>query len=118
MVVIIKNKSFKLLSYILFTLILITSTIYGEYRSIDGQNNNIKNPSAGIPETPFIRNFTQKPLYADANNNLIPTPGNYISAPPATVLNCADTLPDGTYPLPRCISNKIASRRSKDEDMF
>src|SRR5438045_9726541 len=106
------------LSYILLTFILITTSTC-EYRSINGQNNNINNPSAGIPETPFVRNIPQaQPFYADANNNMISTPGNYISAPPATVLSCTDALTENVFPLPRCISNRIMSKQSKDTDMF
>jgi hypothetical protein len=114
---IIKNKLFKILSYLLFTFLLITTTICIEYRSINGEGNNRNQPSAGIPETPFARNLPSKSFYADAKNNLINTPGNYVSAP-TTLNTCAAKLPDGVFPLPRCISNKVMSMQSKDEDMF
>src|ERR1044072_9503292 len=112
----IKNKSFKLLSYIVFTFILITTTV-SEYRPIDGKGNNLNNPSAGIPGTSFVRSVPSSSFF-DVNNNMIQTAGNYNVAPPAATLTCADNSPAQVFPLPRCVSNKLMSTRSKDDDMF
>ncbi|GBC07611.1 hypothetical protein RclHR1_07570007 [Rhizophagus clarus] len=116
---IINNILFKFLSYLLFTFILITTTICVEYRSINGEGNNRNQPSAGIPETPFVRNVPSTSFYADTNNNLINTPGNYVAAPNTNTPNtCAANLPNGVFPLPRCVSDKVMSKQSKDDDMF
>lgn len=114
---IIKNKLFKFLSYLLFTFLLITTTICIEYRSINGEGNNRNKPSAGISDTPFARDVPSTSFFADANNNLIVTPGNYLGVP-KTLFTCDANLPEGTFPLPRCISNKVMSKQSKDDDMF
>ncbi|PKC07457.1 heme peroxidase [Rhizophagus irregularis] len=114
---IIKNKLFKFLSYLLFTFLLITTTICIEYRSINGEGNNRNKPSAGISDTPFARDVPSTSFFADANNNLIVTPGNYLDVP-KTLFTCDANLPEGTFPLPRCVSNKVMSKQSKDDDMF
>ena len=82
---------------------------------MDGSGNNVNQPLAGIPGTPFIRNPLLKPFYADAFNNLINTPGNYTAIPNIT---CSAALSGGTFPLPRCVSNKVASKQAQDNDMF
>lgn len=114
---IIKNNLFKFLSYLLFTFLLITTTICIEYRSINGVGNNRNKPSAGISDIPFARDVPSTSFFADANNNLINTPGNYLAAP-KTQVTCDAKLPEGVFPLPRCISNKVMSKQSKDNDMF
>lgn len=112
-----KNKPFNLLLFLFYTSILITTTICLEYRPIDGMGNNRNLPSAGIPKTPFVRNIPSTSYFADRNNNLIHTPGDYISTPD-TLFTCNATLPDGIFPLPRCVSNKLMSKQSKDNDIF
>ncbi|RIA91279.1 hypothetical protein C1645_123157 [Glomus cerebriforme] len=114
---IIKSNPVKLLSYLLFTFILINTTICIKYRSINGEGNNINQPSAGIPNTPFVRNVPPTSFFADTNNNLIHTPGEYTFVP-ETLFTCSAILPDGVFPLPRCVSNKLMSKQSKDNDMF
>ncbi|RIA91281.1 hypothetical protein C1645_123186 [Glomus cerebriforme] len=114
---IIKNNRFKLLSYFLFIFTLISTSLCQEYRSITGEGNNKNQPSAGIPNTPFTRNVPPTSFFADANDNLIHTPGEYTFVP-NTLFTCAANLPDGVFPLPRCISNKVMSKQSKDNDMF
>ena len=107
----------RLSSYILVTFILISTTLCQKYRTINGTNNNANNPNAGVPVIPFVRNAPSISYFADANNNLIQTPGNYtIFDIPFTC--AAAALPDGVFPLPRCVSNMIMSKQSKDDDMF
>jgi hypothetical protein len=79
--------------------------------------NNRYQPTAGTPKTPFVRNLPSTSHYADANNNLIHTPGDYTSIPD-TLFTCNATLPDDIFPLPRCVSNKLMSKQSKDNDIF
>jgi len=105
-----------LLSYLFFTSFLITTILCLEYRPIDGKGNNRNQPSDGTPNTPFVRSILST-HFADLNNNLIHTPGDYISTP-ATPFTCAASLPDGVFPLPRCVSNKLMSKQSKEEDIF
>lgn len=114
---IIKNKPFNLLFFLFYTSILITTTTCLEYRPIDGMGNNRYQPSAGTPKTPFVRKLPSTSHFADGNNNLIHTPGDYISIPD-TLFTCNATLPDDIFPLPRCVSNKLTSKQSKDNDIF
>jgi hypothetical protein len=78
--------------------------------------NNRYQPTAGSPNTPFVRNIPSTSHYADGNNNLIHTPGDYIST--TDILTCNATLTVDVFPLPRCVSNKIMSKQSKDSDIF
>jgi hypothetical protein len=98
--------------------ILITTTICLEYRPIDGKGNNRNQPSAGIPDIPFVRNTPSKSYFADATNNMIDTPGQYISTPTTPFSCAAAILLEGVFPLPRCVSNKLMSMQSKDNDMY
>ncbi|GBC07612.1 hypothetical protein RclHR1_07570008 [Rhizophagus clarus] len=79
--------------------------------------NSRYQPTAGIQNTPFVRNIPSTSHYADTNNNLIPTPGNYITTPDI-FFTCNVTLPDNIFPLPRCVSNILMSKQSRDTDIF
>ncbi|RGB28169.1 heme peroxidase [Rhizophagus diaphanus] len=80
--------------------------------------NNRYQPTAGTPKTPFVRNLPSTSYFADGNNNLIHTPGDYISIPDTLFTSCNATLPDNIFPLPRCVSNKLMSKQSTDNDIF
>ena len=110
---------FNLLSFLLFAFVLLTTTTC-EYRSLDGSGNNKNNPNAGIPESPFVRGIPPAlPFYAEGNNNtLIHTPGDYNLRPQVPFTCTGAKLPDGVYPLPRCVSNLLMSKQFKDEDIF
>ncbi|CAI2178890.1 18227_t:CDS:10 [Funneliformis geosporum] len=88
-----------------------------EYRSVNGEGNKKDEPLIGTPNTPFVRNFPSVPNFADENYNLIPTPGNY-KAIGTGAPTCNAKLPLGTFPLPRCVSNKVMSMQLSDDDMF
>ncbi|CAI2178888.1 18226_t:CDS:2 [Funneliformis geosporum] len=50
--------------------------------------------------------------------SMIPTPGDYTAKVPDALIVCNVTLPDGTFPLPRCVNNKIMSMQMNENDMF
>ncbi|CAG8586007.1 12444_t:CDS:10, partial [Funneliformis caledonium] len=88
------------------------------YRSVTGEGNKKDEPLIGISNTPFARKFPSVPNFADVNYNLIPTPGNYKAIDTGALTSCSAKLPVGTFPLPRCVSNKIMSMQLIDDDMF
>ncbi|SRR6266498_5439682 len=114
-----KDKSFKFLFRVIFTIFfLLTTVTYQEYRPLNGEGNKRDEPLAGVANTPFVRNIPSTPNYADENANLIHTPGNYTAKVSDAFTTCNAKLPDGVFPLPRCVSNKLMSMQSKDEDML
>jgi hypothetical protein len=101
---------------ILFHLIFLITIATCDYRSISGEGNNRFFPSDGIANTPLIRETVPDTLYEDAATfQMVPTPGNYATDPK---VSCADLLPGGNYPLPRCVSNVITAMRLNDTDSF
>src|SRR5438105_1682469 len=97
--------------------LLLPTYIVAEYRSLDGSNNNIANPNAGIPNAPFFRQKPNHENYAGNNGEMIPSPGNY-NAPNGKALTCKDAREEGIFPLPRCISNVIDGYRLTRQDAF
>ncbi|CAG8440207.1 7817_t:CDS:10 [Funneliformis mosseae] len=89
-----------------------------EYRSLNGEGNNRNDPLAGVMKTPFARNVPSMSNFADENFSMIPTPGNYTTNVPNAFLACNATLPDGIFPLPRCVSNKLMSMQMNEDDIF
>ncbi|CAG8456329.1 108_t:CDS:10 [Dentiscutata erythropus] len=91
------------------------NVVLGEYRSLNGTNNDKNN--LGVANMPFVRDKMTQFYYA--NNStfaMISTPGNY--AVPTTPINCADSVPPGTFPLPRCVSNKLHAFQLKPQDSY
>src|SRR4051812_46422797 len=102
--------------FIYFSLIILATYVVAEYRSLDGSNNNIAVPNAGIPNVPFNRQKPNYEKYAGNNGKMIPSPGNY-------VLNgisptCKDPREEGIFPLPRCISNVLDGYQLTRENEF
>ncbi|CAI2176968.1 15881_t:CDS:10 [Funneliformis geosporum] len=89
-----------------------------EYRSLNGEGNNRNELLIGTSNIPFVRNIPSKPNFADANYNMIPTPGNYTANVPDALIACNATLPNGVFPLPRCVSNKLTSLQLNEDNMF
>ncbi|CAG8586024.1 12445_t:CDS:10 [Funneliformis caledonium] len=113
------NNPFKFLFHVIFTILfLLVNITYQEYRSLNGEGNNRNDPLAGVMKTPFARNVPSMSNFADENFSMIPTPGNYTTNVPNAFLACNATLPDGIFPLPRCVSNKLMSMQMNEDDIF
>jgi hypothetical protein len=108
---------------ILFLFSLLFKSAYTEYRTLNGTYNNLYNPF--LPTTLARTNppvsFFNNP--ANSNNNfqsLPATPGNYSSLVPTNLASCSTSsnLPEGLYPLPRCVSNIVGSVRATLNDVY
>ncbi|CAG8632062.1 25348_t:CDS:10, partial [Dentiscutata erythropus] len=83
----------------------------GEYRSLNGTNNDKNN--TGAANMSFVRDKMKQYYYA--NNSTFAM----ISTPvPTTNITCIDTLQPSNFPLPRCVSNKIHSFQLKPQDSY
>ncbi|CAG8456991.1 13944_t:CDS:10 [Funneliformis mosseae] len=106
----------------LFLIPLLFTLIYAEYRTLNGTNNNLKNPSLGVISSPLSRSNPPISFYTNINNDnavsMIPTPGNYSSRVPKAFANCTAALPKNVFPLPRCASNKIGSIQANMDDVY
>ncbi|CAG8540148.1 15379_t:CDS:10 [Funneliformis mosseae] len=116
----IKNKLIKSLFHVIIFVILFVTKTCQEYRSISGEGNNKLNPLDGVSKTPFIRELPSESRFADqATSKMISTPGEYGEAiVPDTLTTCSAQLPANTFPLPRCVSNKVAAMTLKVDDSF
>lgn len=102
--------------FIYLSLIILPTYIVAEYRSLDGSNNNIAIPNAGIPNVPYFRQKPNNEKYAGDNGEMIPSPGNYVLNVKAPT--CKDPRAKGIFPLPRCISNVLDSYQLTKEYAF
>ncbi|CAG8522660.1 24584_t:CDS:10 [Racocetra persica] len=97
------------------TYTLVYLLVLGEYRSINGSNNDKNN--LGMANMSFVREkITTYFYYNNTNFTMILTPGNYDI--PLLPINCADPLPPQNFPLPRCVSNKLHSFQLKPQDSY
>ena len=108
----------KPITFILFFSLLF-KLIYAEYRTLNGTFNNLNNP---ILEKSLARKNPPISFYSviDVNSSmLIPTPGNYTSVPiNFGTCNASNSLPEGLYPLPRCVSDLVGSLRTEINDTY
>jgi hypothetical protein len=74
-----------------------------QYRSLDGTNNNLLVPDAGASGVLYLNG---NELFADPTTaSMLNCPHNYQNDGLPLVDRCSDILPEGTFPLPRCISD-------------
>src|SRR6266498_3164586 len=100
---------------ILFLFSLLYKSVYTEYRTLNGTYNNLNDPFLA---TKLSR--TNPPIANSNNLTLPPTPGSYSSLVPANLASCSASvnLPEGSYPLPRCVSNIVGSIRANLNDVY
>ncbi|CAI2196048.1 635_t:CDS:2, partial [Funneliformis geosporum] len=55
-----------------------------------------------MPGVPYMREYPPESFYPNGEGKMLKTP---IDSSPKSSVKCSDPLPEGTYPLPRCISN-------------
>ena len=77
-----------------------------QYRSLDGTNNNLYVRNAGTAGAQYLNYKNAKELFADPTTaSMLTCPHNYETDGSPILDRCTDILPEGTFPLPRCISN-------------
>ncbi|GBC06036.1 hypothetical protein RclHR1_06580008 [Rhizophagus clarus] len=80
-----------------------------QYRSLDGTNNNLNVPNAGAAGTLYLNYKNAAELFADsATASMVFCPHNYQAVTLPVVDKCTDVLQEGTFPLPRCISDIVS----------
>ncbi|PKC11241.1 heme peroxidase [Rhizophagus irregularis] len=101
------NKINKILFYgilVYFSLFKINNA--QQYRTLDGTNNNLNVPNAGVVGAIYLNYKNAVELFADsATASMVICPQNYQVVALPVVDKCTDVLQEGTFPLPRCISN-------------
>ncbi|RIA97145.1 heme peroxidase [Glomus cerebriforme] len=77
-----------------------------QYRSLDGTNNNLNVPNAGAVGAVYLNYKNAIELFADSTTaSMLSCPHNYQAVTLPVVDKCVDILPEGTFPLPRCLSD-------------
>ena|SRR6266498_2812846 len=107
------NKKFAAVIIVIFQCLVV---ITAEIRSLDGQSNNLNDPKAGTPQSEYKREI-EKTSWLDADT-MVSTPGEYTENVPKANSNCKAPLPEGKFPLPRCVSNLVNGLQAKLSDGF
>jgi hypothetical protein len=90
-----------------------------QYRSLDGTNNNLYVPNAGASGVQYLNYKNAKEFFADPTTaSMLTCPHNYINDGLPIVDKCTDILPEGIFPLPRCISNLANGIRATQAQQF
>ncbi|RIB03154.1 heme peroxidase [Gigaspora rosea] len=100
-----------LLIFLIITwpLLFLLKCIIVETRLIDGSDNNAIDPTAGIPQQPFLRSISS--LNFNPDSSPVTSPTDFLGLNPngSTIIKCTDKVPLGMYPMPRCVSNIMCS---------
>src|SRR6266498_443389 len=90
-----------------------------QYRSLDGTNNNLNVPNAGASGVNYLNYKNAIELFADsATASMVACPHNYQAVTLPVVDKCTDILPEGTFPLPRCISDLVNGVQATQAQQF
>lgn len=108
---------------ILFLFSLLFKSVYTEYRTLNGTYNNLNNPflPTSLARTnPPVSFFSKSANFNNDFQSLPATPGNYSSSVPTNLASCSSSsqLPEGLYPLPRCVSNIVGSIKANLSDVY
>ncbi|CAG8535727.1 5775_t:CDS:10 [Dentiscutata erythropus] len=109
--------AYKIRSRVILVLIYVLAfenVVLSEYRTLNGTNND--KDTIGVVNMPFVRQQVPLTYFQDNVAIMVSTPGNYTTL--TTAVSCADRLPAGNLPLPRCVSNVLHSYRLKANDVF
>ncbi|CAG8501913.1 16490_t:CDS:10 [Funneliformis mosseae] len=106
-------KSFAAVILAIFQFLVIVTA----QRALDGQSNNLNDPNAGTPQSPYKRDIG-KQAWQDGIDAMITTPGDYTAVVPKGNGACAVPALEGLFPLPRCVSNLVNGLQAKLGDEF
>jgi hypothetical protein len=85
-----------------------------QYRTLDGTNNNLNVPNAGAVGAIYLNYKNAAELFADsATASMVICPQNYQAVASPVIDKCTDVLQEGTFPLPRCISDLVDGVQAK-----
>src|SRR3954452_16801871 len=108
----------------LFGRVLIYFLLFGinhaqkQYRRLDGTSNNLLVPDAGASGV-LYSNKNANELFADPTTaSMLNCPHNYQNDGLPLVDKCTDILPEGAFPLPRCISNLADGIQAKQAQQY
>ena len=102
-----------------FLLFRIINAQLDNYRSLDGTDNNQNDPNAGASGAKYLNYKNARELFANPTTaSMLTCPHNYQAVGLPVVDRCTDVLPEGTFPLPRCISNLADGIHSTQAQQF
>ncbi|CAJ0828458.1 9752_t:CDS:10 [Entrophospora sp. SA101] len=102
------NNRRQRIQFLFITLLILVINV--ESRAFDGSDNNLKNPTSGIPSQSFQRNYPPQALFGADGDSMIKSPSDIVFADPTQPIpKCTGLLPVDTYPMPRCVSNILTN---------